>query len=286
MPNNQNRGGSYFKNTGKPTKSRGLFDLPDGSHKDVKRVKGQGQRPQSAQNPKSYQKNYKRGFGDLPSGAGKKEAIERQKQFAKEREIQRRGDDNKKSDVKSPIFSNSVSYTPAKQGKNLEKDASRSRLDTARFYVKEIGYHVKPILLYFIATFIFVLLGALGKLNGIDLRIPCTIVYAFVLTVGGISVNRYMSASGFGILVVINTLGALLGHAGVLERSNIFIQRLIKLLNTPYFVFDTGNRRYDSVVLLVTIAVQFAFVYFGSGFHYIKYKFRKDKTNNDEEAPE
>lgn len=283
MPNNDPRhSGSYFKNNKKASKSRGLFDLPDGSNKDIKKAKDVGQRPQYASNPKAYQKKTKRSFGDLPSGAGKKEAIERQKQFAKEREIQRRGDDTDKSKTKSPIFSSSLSYAPAGQGRNLEKDGSRSRLDTARFYLKEIGYHAKPIVLYFIATFIFVSLGALGKLNGVDLRVPCVIVYALVLILGGIFVNRYMSAPGFGILVVINTLGALLGHAGVIDHSTVFIQRLIKIMNTPYFVFDTGNRKLDSVVLLVTIAVLFAFVYFGSGFHYITYKFRKNKKINKE----
>lgn len=303
MPDNRKdlNHSAYIKsknnNQAKSSRSRGLFDLPDGSNKQgasSHRPAGRGlfDLPSGYKPPEKKQKSV--GFGDLPSGEGKREAIERQRRFAEERELKRKGKLEIKTDSKGKtLYPNENTVVYAKSGTpdsnvNLEKDTSRSPRQTAKFYIKEIGYYLKPIVIYFVATMLFVLFGALGKLNGIDLRYPCCIMYGIVMVLGGVFVNRHMSFSGFVIMAIINTLGAVLGHTGVIYNLPVALRRMVTLMNTPYFVFDSGDIKYDSVILLLSVVCPIILVYIGSRFHRVLYFLRskrpKNKAKNSENA--
>lgn len=296
MPDNRKdlNHSAYIKSKNKSqsnnsSRSRGLFDLPDGSNK-------QSAKPHKPASrglfdlPSGYKPQEKKqkpvGFGDLPSGEGKREKIEAQRRFAEQRELKRKGKLDIKTDSKDKtLYPNENTVVYAKSGTpdsnvNLEKDSSRSPRDTARFYVKEIGYYLKPIVIYSVATFIFVLFGALGKLNGIDLRFPCCIMYGIVMVLGGVFVNRHMSFSGFVIMAIINTLGAVLGHTGVIHNLPIALRRMVTLMNTPYFVFDSGDIKYDSVILLLSVVCPIILVYIGSRFHRVLYFLRSKRPKN------
>lgn len=272
----------------KPSRTRGLFDLPDGSNKQGSSHKpasrGLFDLPSGYKPPEKKQKSV--GFGDLPSGEGKREKIEAQRRFAEERELKRKGKLEIKTDsMGKKLYPNENTVIYAKSGThdanvNLEKDSSRSPRDTAKFYVKEIGYYLKPIVIYFAATMMFVLFGALGKLNGIDRRYPCCIMYGIVMVLGGVFVNRHMSFSGFVIMAIINTLGAVLGHTGVVYNLPIALRRLVALMNTPYFVFDSGDIKYDSVILLLSVVCPIILVYIGSRFHRVLYFLRSKRPKN------
>lgn len=296
MPDNRKdlNNSAYIKSKNKnqrnnPTRSRGLFDLPDGSNKQGTSTHKTASRglfdlPSGYKPPETKQKPV--GFGDLPSGEGKREKIEAQRRFAEERELKRKGKLEIKTDgAGKKLYPNENTVVYAKSGTpdanvNLEKDTSRSPRDTARFYIKEIGYYLKPIVIYFAATMIFVLFGALGKLNGIDLRYPCCIMYGIVMVLGGVFVNRHMSFSGFVIMAIINTLGAVLGHTGVVYNLPIALRRLVTLMNTPYFVFDSGDIKYDSVILLLSVVCPIILVYIGSRFHKFLYFLRSKRPKN------
>lgn len=288
------RQSAYIKSKNQPNQttrsspSRGLFDLPDGSNKHQSHHKaptrGLFDLPSGYKPTQRKQKPVN--FGDLPSGEGKREAIERQRRFAEERELKRKGKLEIKTDSKGKkLYPNENTVVYAKSGTpdssvNLEKDSSRSPKDTARFYMKEIGYYLKPIAIYFFATFAFVLMGGLGKLNGIDLRIPCCIMYGVVMLLGGVFVNRHMSFSGFVIMAIINTLGAVLGHTGVIYSLPQALKRMVVLTNTPYFVFDSGDIKYDSIILLLSVVCPIILVYIGSRFHKVIYFIRSKRPKN------
>lgn len=292
MPDNRKdlNNSAYIKSkSNKPNRSRGLFDLPDGSSKQEPAhhkpaARGLFDLPSGYKPPATKQKPV--GFGDLPSGEGKREKIEAQRRFAEERELKRKGKLEIKTDsTGKKLYPNENTVVYAKSGTpdanvNLEKDTSRSPRDTARFYVKEIGYYLKPIVIYFAATMMFVLFGALGKLNGIDLRYPCCIMYGIVMVLGGVFVNRHMSFSGFVIMAIINTLGAVLGHTGVVYNLPVALRRMVTLMNTPYFVFDSGDIKYDSVILLLSVVCPIILVYIGSRFHRVLYFLRSKRPKN------
>ena len=274
-------------NPNKPTRSRGLFDLPDGSnkkggsHKPASR--GLFDLPSGYKPPERKQKTV--GFGDLPSGEGKREKIEAQRRFAKEREERRKGTLNIPENKNKTLYPNENTVVYAKSGTpdssvNLEKDTSRSPKETAKFYTKEIGYYLKPIAIYAFATIVFVLFGALGKLNGIDLRYPCCIMYGIIMVLFGVFVNRHMSFYGFLIMAIINTLGAVLGHTGTIYNLPHALRRLVTLMNTPYFVFDTGNVKIDSIILVLSVVCPIILVYIGSRFHRIIYIIREKRPKH------
>lgn len=265
---------------------RGLFDLPDGTE-SIK--SGNPVKPNPTSNKRSG------GFYDLPSGAGKKEAIRKQQEFFKMRDLERRGvtknykeiNDEQSSMSGGFSTSKSGSYfkpskanpTPEENSQNLEKNVSKSSLN--RYYFKEVGYYLKPIVAYLLATVIFVFLGALGTFNGVDLRIACTVIYGIFLFISGIFVNRYMSVPGFIILGVINVIGAIVGQTGIIENLDTFVSRLVKIANIFYFTFDTESAKLNSIIFVFSVIAPAFFIYLGSRLHKVTYFIRaKVKKQN------
>lgn len=278
---------SYIKQKGnKPhTPSRGLFDLPDGSKKmQPKKQNIQGNRNGT---PKK-----RSGLFDLPSGMGKKEQIQRQQKINEERQKERLGltQKNEKQIFTPKGKSVFVDSTKAplivdkkNSAANLEINASKSATQTVSYYYHEIGYYIRPLFIYFFAVFVYVLLGALGKLNGIDLRIACIVVFAPILIIGGVFVNRHNSVPGFAILGLTNIIGGLIGHAGIIEKLPIILQRLVKLLNIPFFSYNTDGVKLDSVILIGSVVAILALIYIGSRFHRITYYVRGLRKNTEED---
>lgn len=274
-------GGSHGRpHSTPPVPQRGLFDLPDGSSK---RMPQRGGRPVPAQQKKSS------GIFDLPSGAGKREAIHRQQKYNQKRQAERLGMIQKQEKViRTPsgekIFVGGIGTFSGNltTSANLEKDTSKTRTQTAKFYLKEIGYYIKPMFFYFLAVFIYLLLGGLGKFNGQDIRIMCLAVFAPILVFGGVFVNRHLSVPGFALLGIGTSAGGLLGHVGAVAKAPLFIQRIIKLFNIPFFVFNTDSTKMDSLVLVGSVVAVLAFVYLGSRFHRITYILRPKYGDDDE----
>ena len=105
-------------------------------------------------------------------------------------------------------------------------------------------------------------------------------IVARVMVLGGVFVNRHMSFSGFVIMAIINTLGAVLGHTGVVYNLPVALRRMVTLMNTPYFVFDSGDIKYDSVILLLSVVCPIILVYIGSRFHKFLYFLRSKRPKN------
>lgn len=278
------------RNSAPKKKKQGLFDLPDGSKKDVfKQPKKQPNTPHSK----------KSGAFDLPSGYGKKQAIERQQAAAKKRELERQGIDNRnKPKGQNPMVfgsgsgstsqSNYIKFDPkAEQPKsqNLEKNFSKS--SPAAYYMKEIGYYLRPIFYYLLASVVFILLGALGRFNGVDLRLACLTIFPAFLFVGGIFVNRHMSVPGFIILIVVNTAGAIIGQTGLIEKLPNAAARLVKVFNLIYYSYDTESVRLNTIVVLLSVIAPAIIVYLGSRLHKLLYPIRaKLKKQNVKQEQE
>lgn len=266
--------------------SRGLFDLPDGSKKDV--FKKENSRKLNKVNG-----NRTVGFYDLPSGAGKKQAIQKQQELYKARELERQGaiKDESKKNNNAMIFgygSGSMSSPYIKPSKNSEENQNKMNLEknfskssAFMYYYKEIGYYLKPILIYAFATLVYVALGAFGFLNGIDLRYACFAVYGIILFILGISVNRHMSLPGFVILFLVNVVGGIVGQTGLISKLSVAGSRLIKLLNIPYFVFDTQSTKLNSVFLIFSLIVPLLLVYLGSKLHRYTYAVKAKLKNKN-----
>lgn len=289
------RNSKYIKQnkSSKPKKRKsGLFDLPDGTEKDVfKQHKKQQQ----------TKKSKKTGVYDLPSGYGKKQAVEQQKKFAEQRDLIRRGlkEEKKNNDDFHPVFGSNVYSTDSSyvklapngeqpQSKNLEKNLSKS--SPARFYLKEIGYYLRPLFYYLVASFLFLFLGALGKFNGMDLRVACLTVFPALLFFGGIFVNRHMSVPGFIILLATNLTGAILGQSGVIDKLPVVLARLTKISNLIYYSYDTESVKLNSVVAILSVVIPAVIVYLGSRLHKFIYpiraKIRKQDVAKEEPTEE
>lgn len=285
MPDYRNSRYIKQEKSSKPKKKkRSLFDLPDGTKKDVfKEPMNKNQGPKSK----------KTGAFDLPSGYGKKQAIEQQRRFAEERDLERRGLKEEKKDngdfravFGSNVYSGGASpyikpnpKAEQPQSKNLEKDLSKS--SPARFYLKEIGYYLRPLFYYLLASFLFIFLGALGKFNGVDLRIACLTIFPAFLFVGGIFVNRHMSVPGFIILLATNFTGAILGQTGIVEKLPIVLTRFVKIFNLIYYSYDTESIKLNSVIAILSVVVPAVIVYLGSRLHKFTYPIRAKIRKQD-----
>lgn len=269
----------HRRNNGPKQKKKSIFDLPDGTQSI-----GRNQRTRQPINDRMSSS-----VGDLPSGYGKKQAIENQRRMMEERKLERQGTNDKKKDVPNAFsssssfsgFSSSLENVIPDNSKNLEKNVSK--FSVGRFYLKEIGYYLKPVVAYLVATLLFVLLGALGLLNGIDLRIASTVIYGLLLFIAGIFVNRYMSVPGFIILAVTNVIGGVIGHAAIIANLPVSLSRLAKIMNIIYYCFDTESVKLNSVVLVISVVAPVLVVYLGSRLHKITYIIRAKLLKIDKE---